>query len=255
MEEIDELLLLSGQDVPYMSAQLQIHQPTIRDISVVGEKRFYAGAGLLQFDKDVLTVEDKSVLEKISNFDIIMMMIKNPSPETQTMKINMMMVLAILFPDYNIDIGEDKIILKDVTRGNDDVKEINNSNYNELTLLLDQILCISQRDKEPKINPQSAMAKKIADKLKKGRKKVAQSKGEQTSSLLARYISILAVGEQKDINQLMNYTLYQLFEEYQRYNAKVQFDMNIQMRLAGAKDISNPKNWMDDLGDESSSSF
>lgn len=253
--EIDELLLMSGQDVPYISAQLQIHQPTIKDISVVGEKKFFAGTGLLQFDKDILALEDNSVLEKVSNFDIIMMIIKNPNPETQIMKINMMMVLAILFPKYNINIEENAIVLKNIIDEDDDIKFIDSSNYDELRGLLDQILCLSQGHKESKLNPQSAMAKKIADKLKRGRQKVAQSKGENSSSLLGRYVSILAVGEQKDINQLMNYTLYQLFEEYQRYTTKVQFDMNIQMRMAGAKDVSNPKNWMDDLRDESSQSF
>ena len=258
MAEIDELLLMSGADVPYISAQLQIHQPTIRDISVVGEKRFFAGAGLLEFDKDTLAIEDNSVLEKASNFDIMMMMITNPNPETQVMKLNMIMVLAILFPDYNIDIEKDKIVLKKMPDDEEGsaVKEINNSNYEELRDSLSQILCLdSGHNGKKKLNPQSKMAKRIADKLKKGRKKAEKTKGENTTSFLARQIAILAVGEQKDINQLMNYTLYQLFEEYQRYIAKIQYDMNIQMRMAGAKDVSAPQNWMDDLKKDTSASF
>lgn len=249
MEELDELLLMSGQDVPYKTAQLQVHQPRIKDVAVVGEKRFFAGAGLLNFDKDTLAVEDNSVLDTVSNFDIIMMMMQNPNPDTQIIKINLLMVLAVLFPTCTINIEKNRIVLKHMIESEENTveREINKDNFDELRSIVEQILCLNLGHQEPKFNPKSKMAKRIADKLKKGRQKAAAANGENTSSLLGRYVSILAVGEQKDINKLMNYTLYQLFEEYQRYSAKVSFDMNVQMRLAGAKDVQTPVNWMDDL--------
>ena len=234
-----------------------MRQPRIKDIAVVGEKDFFAGVGLINFDKDILEVQDNSVLENISNFEIIMTMIQNPNPETQTMKANMNMVLAILFPDYGIDFQSDKILLTDLRTENDNngTKEINKENFEELKTLLDQILCLSSQNGEKKLNPKSKMAQRIAEKLKKGRAKAAKSKGEnESSSLLGRYVSILSVGEQKDMNQLMDYTLYQLFEEYKRYSAKLSFDMNMSARLAGAKDVSTPKNWMDNLDENPSSS-
>lgn len=245
----ESFLLSSGQDIPYISAQLQIHQPRLKDIAVIGENDFFAGVGLINFDKDILKLEDNFALEKLSNFEIIMMMMQNPNPETQMMKIKMQMVLAILFPEYNIDIQQKKIMLTkfDTENESNPFKEINDSNFDELRLLLNKILCLSNRTGEERFNPQSKMAKRIADKLQKGRQKAAKSKGENETSLLARYVSILCVGEQKDINSLMNYTLYQLFEEYKRYSAKLSFDMNLQARLAGAKDLEAPKSWMDDL--------
>lgn len=250
MEELDELLLLSGQDVPYFSAKLQIHQPTIKDIAVVGEKRFFAGAALLQLEKESLMLEDNVVLGQVSDFDIIMTMIQNSNPDAQMLKTNMLMVLAVLFPDYSISIEKDKILLENIKDQDEEIKEINSLNHPELKNILRQILYVGAEKKEQNLNPSSPMAKKIAEKLKKGRQKVAQAKGENTSSLLTRYVAILAVGECKDIRQLMNYTLPQLFEEYQRYNLKLQFDMNIKMRLAGAKDVETPKNWMDDLKED-----
>jgi len=36
----------------------------------------------------------------------------------------------------------------------------------------------------------------------------------QNVTILSRYISILAVGEQKDINLLLEYTVFQLFDEF-----------------------------------------
>jgi hypothetical protein len=59
------------------------------------------------------------------------------------------------------------------------------------------------------------------------------------------------VGEHKDINTLMNYTVYQLFDEFQRFELKLAYDMNLKARLAGAKDVKEPEDWMKDLHDGS----
>jgi hypothetical protein len=57
----------------------------------------------------------------------------------------------------------------------------------------------------------------LAEKFKERQKKLAELKKDnknegQNVSILSRYISILSVGEQKDINSFMNYTVYQLFD-------------------------------------------
>lgn len=260
MRELDELLLLSGQDIPFFGAQLQIHVPRLKDIAVIGEKNFYEGCGILNLDKDVLDeAVGKIDLEKVTNFDIIMMMLQSSNqPEIQILKANVIMVLAVLFPTYNIQIEKNQIVLKNLSdeASEKDIRYINRENYQEFQNLIQQILCLNLGNKGKNYNTGgNKLANKIAEKLKKGRKKAASAKGEDISGLLARYVSILAVGQQKDMNDLLNYTLYQLFEEYQRYTLKTSFDMNIQARLAGATKIEEPKNWMENLKDESLSSF
>ena len=69
-------------------------------------------------------------------------------------------------------------------------------------------------------------------------------------SILSRYISILAVGLQKDLNSLMHYTIYQLYDEFQRFQLKVQWDAYVQARMAGAKDLEEVDNWMINLQDQ-----
>ena len=57
------------------------------------------------------------------------------------------------------------------------------------------ILCISsEKSKEQLFNPKGDRAKKIAEKIMKGRQKAASQKGTDSESVLARYCSILAVG-------------------------------------------------------------
>lgn len=252
MTQIDELLMITAGDIPYPSAQIQVHQPTAKEIGMVGETSFYQGIGLLSFDKDMINFEDKSGLEKLSNFDIIMTMIQNPSAEVQIMKADMIIVLAILFPSYTIEIKKDKIVLIDQRQEDKKETVIDSSNYEEFHDILENISCLNVGNKKKEaLNPKSKLAREIAEKIKKGRTKVQKNKNQDKSSILSRYISVLAVGLQKDINILSNYTVYQLIDEYQRYIAKTSFDMNIKARLAGATGIEEPKDWMGDLFEES----
>ena len=98
-------------------------------------------------------------------------------------------------------------------------------------------------------NPANDRAREIAEKLRKGREKAAAAKGESIAevSILSRYVSILAVGNHKDINDLMEYTVYQLYDEFERYQLKLSYDMYIKQLLAGAKDPEKPKDWMKDI--------
>lgn len=66
--------------------------------------------------------------------------------------------------------------------------------------------------KENEFNPQGELARQIAEKLKRGRQRVAAAKtsknsGDNKVAILSRYVSILTVGEAKDMNSLMNYTV------------------------------------------------
>jgi len=55
------------------------------------------------------------------------------------------------------------------------------------------------------------------------------------------------VGEHKDMNSFMKYTVYQLFDEFQRFELKSAYDTFIKARLAGAKDLKDPEDWMKDI--------
>jgi hypothetical protein len=39
----NELLYLSGNDIPFEKARLIIHQPTVKEIAYIGEKNFFTG--------------------------------------------------------------------------------------------------------------------------------------------------------------------------------------------------------------------
>ncbi|MCM1323986.1 MAG: hypothetical protein NC218_07480 [Acetobacter sp.] len=98
-------------------------------------------------------------------------------------------------------------------------------------------------------NPANAAAKRIADKIMEGRRKVAEiNSKKQGGSILSRYISILTVGiGSMSLEDNLSLTLYQLFDLVQRYTAWLDWDIDMRRRLAGDKPKSEVDNWMRDL--------
>lgn len=242
---INELLLLSGNDIPIEEINLLLHPPTLKEIAFIGEEKFFSGCEFLRFSKDRLNDEDKSHLENISNFEIIMSIIREKNPSVQLSKTCALMVLSLLFPTYQIqlDVENMKIIFKQ----NDLEFSLNKDNYDAFVKVLNEILCLGGSEND--YNPSGTLARQIADKLRDRQAKLAASKNKENQkiAILSRYVSILAVGENKDMNSLLNYTIYQLFDEFKRFQMKVAWDIHLQAQMAGAKDLKDVDDWMEDI--------
>ena len=242
---MDELLLLSGNDIPFPEAQLTLHQPKIKEIAYITEDRFWAGCELLRFDKENLTQKDKVNLINTSNFNIIMMMMQGKNIQSHEARLNVLSILALLFPAYKIKLKRKNIQLIDEITG--ELKEINSNNFENFKKILISIFCLQNKSKQ--YNPSGDLAQKIADKFKSGQEKRAKLAPNENKkiAILSRYISILAVGERKNINDLMNYTIYQLMDEFTRFDLKNSYDQWERWKIAGAQDLKNPQDWFKDI--------
>ena len=243
---MDEILLLSGNDIPIRNINLLLHPPTIKEIAYIGEEVFFSGCEFLRFSKNNLSTEDKNRLENISNFEIIMSMMREKNPSVQKSKTCALMVLSLLFPTYKIQVNKTKM---EITLTQDDLEvTLNKENYDEFVKVLNEILCLGGSENSSDYNPSGQLARKIADKLRDRHAKLAaQGKENQKVAILSRYVSVLAVGENKDMNSLLNYTIYQLFDEFKRFQLKLNWDINLQARMAGAKDLQEVDDWMEDI--------
>lgn len=153
------------------------------------------------------------------------------------------MVLALIFPYYTIEISNDSIILEK----DEESHSINNDNFESFKLIFNQMFSFS-REETRDYNPSGDLAKKIAEKLKKRHQKLAELKQEKKKiDILSRYVSILAVGEHKDLNSLLNLSVYQLFDEFERFKLKMSYDIYFQAKMAGAKDLKEVEDWMKDI--------
>lgn len=239
----EEILLLSGNDLPFFSAQTVVRQPSIKDISLIGEEKFFIACQLLTFSKDHLSEEDKLSLENMNDFEILMSIIETENSFEQ--KIIISMLLALLFPDYTINFEEGKIAFKK----EEESFIIDKDSFSEFKEILEQMFQLKGSSKE-EFNPKNEAARRIAEKIKAGREKIAKMKEQEEGhkiSVLSRYVSILGIGLNLDLKVVLDYTIYQLYDQMKRFQLFQAFDMNIKAKLAGATDLDDAENWMDDI--------
>ena len=239
----NELLLLSGNDIPFIEAQVTIHQPTIKEIAYIGEEAFFTGCELINFSKNILPEQDKTNLEDKTNFDILIAILRERNAVMQRNRNCVEMVLALIFPWYTINISKDGIVLEK----EEERHLINNDNFETFKTVFNMMFSFS-RDETRDYNPSGDLAKQLAEKFKKRHQKLAELKeGKKKIDILSRYVSILAVGEHKDINSLLNLSVYQLFDEFERFKLKMSYDIYFQAKMAGAKDLKEVEDWMKDI--------
>lgn len=250
MYSIDSLTLISGIDVPIPEIGVNIHQPTIREIAYIGEKSFYEAAQTMIIQKEDfinglenIAQEDKIALSQMSNFEIFLKLVEaNPLSSTKVQ-----MLLSLLFPDFNSSIEERFIYLVNPKEQKSIL--INDGTFEILQEVITTILCLQSGNTKEEFNPQGDRAREIAEKIKRGRERAARLKGEkkQPSNFLSKYISGLGIGTNTlNIHNVLDLTLYQLLNQLERYGLYTQYNISIQAKMAGAKDVEDV-DWLKDI--------
>ena len=249
---IDPLALISGTDIPFRQGGLIIHQPILKEISFIGQDAFFTGCQYLNFSKQILREQDKKHLGNLNDFEILMTIIKKDDIAIKRIKTCMELVLLLLFPNYKISFLPRSIMLTRKIDQNLQRHLIDENNFQVFKEMIAQIFCLKQTKNTLKYNPGGPQARALVQKFKKRQEKLARLKSrgqqeEQSISILSHYVSILAVGQKKDMNSLLQYTVYQLFDEFQRFKRKESFDIYVQAKMAGAQDLEEIDNWMGDI--------
>ena len=248
---IPRLMLDTGVDIPFPAVQVSIVQPIIKDISRLGEEsNFLIGVNALT--KNYKAIQDNFDLSQLSNFEILMTMImQNKDANTRKIKDNIEQLLFLLFPNYQILMTPRSIVLIDEEKKN---FMIDANNFDEFADIIYDMFCLRDFHNEQgdDYNPAGDRARALIEQIRKGKEKIAalkRERGEDTAlmSVLERYISILAVGESKSKNELANYTVFQLVDEFKRFQLKEAFDFTFQAKMAGAQKIKDAKDWMGNL--------
>ena len=236
------LALMCGTDIPVPECQLFIHQPRIKEIALIGERDFFSGAQCFCITKNMIS-SDESVLQSINNFQIFMTVMQEKEGVEKKMQVQQLCTL--LFPHYKV-IFTPRSILFQTDTGSILIDE---NNFDYLQEKIRQVCCLrSSATGSHTLNPASKKAQEIADKLMQGRHKIAQEKGESDVSIFSQYLSILTVGIQSmSLQDLMDLTIYQLYDLIERYSLYTNWDLDIRSRLAGAKPDKQPDNWMKNI--------
>ena len=236
------LALMCGSDIPIPECQLTIHQPRIKEISLIGERDFFTGIQCLCLNKSMF-VKDETLLETTNNFQIFMTIMSEKQAADK--KVAVQQVLTLLFPDLKAIFTPRTLMLS----GNGTTTIIDERNFEPLQAAISSICCLKTGPMDQQaFNPADEQARIIAEKLMRGRQRVAAQKGENNTSIFSQYLSIVAVGlNSMSLQDAMNLTMFQLYDLVERYMLYVNWDMDIRSRLAGGNPDSKPDNWMKNI--------
>ena len=240
----NELTYMTGIDVPIPECKLILHQPTIREIAFLGEQKFYTGVQCLIISKNAIN-QDESLLTDINNFQIFMMIMNDE--RTFDKREATEELLSILFPTYKINFTPNSLIF--IIEGQQELSVVDENNFESLQEIVKTVFCMnSELMSQNTFNPADKKAKEIAEKLAKGRERVASQKGDSQGSMFSQYLSILTVGLSSiSLEESQNLTMYQLLDLVERYSLYNSWDIDIRSRLAGAKIDEDPVNWMKNI--------
>ena len=236
------LTLMCGTDYPVPECQLVIHQPRIKEIALIGESDFFSGIQCLCLNKSMF-VKDESLLADTSNFQIFMTIMSEK--ETVDKKLAVQQVCMLMFPKYKVMFTPRSILIT----GDGQTIQVDETNFEFLQQAIVNICCLKTGPMDQQaFNPANKKAREIAEKLMRGRAKVAAEKGQSNVSIFSQYLSILTVGlNSMSLQDMSDLTMYQLYDLIERYMLYVNWDMDVRCRLAGGKPDNQPDNWMKDI--------
>jgi hypothetical protein len=234
------LALMAGSDIPIPECKLILHQPTIKEIAFLGEDDFFIGVQCLSLNKSMF-VKDKEVLSEVTNFQIFMTMMTDA--ETVDKKNSVVQVLSLLFPKHKVIVTPRSIVFQ----GEGESQMVDDTNFEVLQDTVRKVFCANTGPMDQQaFNPADEKAREIAEKLMRGRQRVAaQNSNGGNQSTFSRYLSILTVGlDSMSLHDLVNCTMFQLYDLLERYTLYINWDLNLRTRLAGGKPDTQPEDWM-----------
>ena len=236
------LTLMCGTDYPVPECQLAIHQPRIKEIAYIGESDFFSGIQCLCLNKTMF-VKDESLLANTNNFQIFMTIMSEK--EAIDKKNAVQQVCTLLFPKHKVLFTPRSMILN----GDGTNIQIDDTNFEYLQEAISNICCLKTGPMDQQaFNPADEKAREIAEKLMRGRQRVAAQKGQSNVSIFSQYLSILAIGVgSMSLQDAMDLTMFQLYDLVERYMLYINWDMDIRCRLAGGKPDNQPDNWMKNI--------
>ena len=236
------LSLMCGTDYPVPQCQIIIHQPRIKEIAFIGEQDFFTGVQCLCLNKSMF-VKDESDLSNVNNFQIFMTIMSEK--EAIDKKIAVQQVCTLFFPKYKVVFTPRSVLIS----GEGQTMQIDESNFEYLQTAISNICCMKTGPMDQTaFNPANSKAREIAEKLMRGRAKVAAEKGQSNTSIFSQYLSILTVGlGSMSLQDAMDLTMFQLYDLVERYMLYINWDMDVRCRLAGGKPDSQPDNWMKNI--------
>ena len=241
-------LYLANRDIAIPQCNIIITQPTVKEVLTFGEEKFLNCVQLLgHLDKVLQPIQQELAnvnMPEVSPLALLLVAYKEEKPVR--MQVDDFFELVCI--GYKVIITDNSI---DFEKDNKKVGMLTPFNYNFFSAALLDLFEPAAMKKD-NYNPKSDKAKEIAEKLQKGKEKKVQLQGKSdvSQSIFGTYASILSIGMQMDINILMQYTPFQMFDAFDRFTLKEAEDYYKLLSSSGFLDtskIDQPEPWLKNL--------
>lgn len=241
--KIDKLSLIIGADIIIPETTVKIHQPTMSEIALIGEERFFYSLNGFVINMEQVQrrikekVEEKekqdNMLANLNEYIILLQFLQSD----QKLYKEFETLCNLLFIDYKVQILPDRIKMISEDPLKFPFFDIDSEFFLSLKKTIQEIFKLSRITEQTSLNPKGKLAEKIASKMQKSRDKIEKLKGEaEQIEILSYYVSILGIGTNAlNINSIKDLTIYQLYDQLERFNLYSQYDQSIRSALAGAK--------------------
>nr|DAF55222.1 MAG TPA: hypothetical protein [Siphoviridae sp. ctZHD14] len=242
--------ILSGMPILVPQCKFAITQPKVKDVVAFGEDRFFDSVQLFVRLDDLMEPVKKGNprLAMLSGFHVLMVVLE----QQIEMRTDVKDFFALILPQYEIEFSSGSINLK-IPEETGIKGQLNPMNFEYFQDTLKTLFVPKGHgEEEEDYNPANDKAAEIAAKLKAGNQKRREMKAKENpnQSVFGSYTSILSVGLGIDINVLYNYTVFQLFDSFSRFSAKMAYEFYqkiVSTPFMDASKMSEPLNWIDDI--------
>jgi len=225
MNSIDKLKLLAGVPIEMSDFTCLVYPFTLKDIAILGSEKFFKYLNLLTISKE----EVKRVIgkESVSSFDFILLNCVG----NDFFKNEFMQALKIF-------IREDILLVPDlecfIIGKFEDNRTLNKNNFNEFQFILQTQNFLT--DQKVEFRGEDEIARRIKEKLEKGRKKIQELKNlyDENKIELADLIASLAVNSSLNIDNIWNISYYAFNDQFKRMRILEQYNTGLQSIMAGA---------------------
>lgn len=227
--KIDALKLMSGAPILLEDIGLCLNQPKVKDIGILGEKKFYQGLSYFLVSKKKLKIEID-----ISDYDLFMKIVNQ---EIDIQKDISDIFILTIDGISNIKFYDSFIIVSAFEQE----CIIDEPKFLIIKEALMQIFCLGDEaiSGPDELSPANKLAQEIADKIRKRREQLSSDKETSKSeNVLSHLVSILSIGSNNfSLEDCLNFTVYQIFHLIKRFSMYQEHNYQIQALLQGAKDI------------------
>lgn len=240
MYKVSKLTLITGIDILMPEYEVKIHQPTINEIALIGEEMFFSSLSIFMIEIDNFKTnltnfiqqesnnEDTEFVTKLTEFEIVLFLLNSDPNFLDTFKT----IMGLLIKDYDFRFSKEEF--KIFLENEKNTIELDEQFFMTLKDIVYKIFIFDKFFDSAKYNPANEAAAKIAKKLAKAKEKIKDKNSTQEHGLFANMISILGTTNH-NISDLNNFTIYQLYNQFERYSLYLQYDQSMKAALAGAQ--------------------